>query len=241
MTNIWWEQPSDINDLSARASLLSADERERIRHLRRASDRANAIAAWSLVRLKLGEACQSDPRFLRFERKCPACGLSDHGKPRLANPREEWHFSLSHSAEKVVVAISPTGPVGVDVEAASRSIDDIQGAIQHPSEPPCSGIDLLRVWTRKEAFLKATGEGLRRPMAEVNLAEEASGFRVYDLECDEGYVGAVTTIDGPPDGEPTRLQQGHGRGSQGYAPRTAIPPKLRCFDLDTRTPVSRVD
>jgi 4'-phosphopantetheinyl transferase len=204
VTSIWWERPSCARDLDTRASLLSADERVRIERLHRASDRANAVAAWTLVRLTLGAASGTDPRRLCFERACETCGRVGHGKPRLCAGDGSWHFSLSHSGDLVVVAVSPLGPLGVDVESTSRVIDELQSLVQHPSEPQTSGVELLRVWTRKEAVLKATGEGLARAMSDLDLGAPRLGFALYDLACPSGYVGAVATLDGPPEVSPWR-------------------------------------
>jgi 4'-phosphopantetheinyl transferase len=186
-----WEQPSSIPDLEGRRALLSQEERDRVARLHRGIDRANAVAAWSLVRLMLSMECGIDPRRLRFERTCFTCGRPGHGKPRVSGMDCRWHFSLSHAEDRVVVALSSVGPVGVDVESTRSEIDDLAALVLHASEPPVAGEDLLRVWTRKEALLKATGEGLARPMSHIDLTTEAPRFLVRDIACGDGYVCSV--------------------------------------------------
>lgn len=154
------------------------------------------------MRRTLGQLTGADPAALRFERHCARCGTAEHGKPALvadAAPR----FSLSHAGDRVVLAVCPDRPVGVDVESADRAIDELRRLVLHPDEPPATGLDLLWVWTRKEALLKATGEGLARPMTAVDLGAHDLGvggqpFTVHDLATDSGYVAAVATLDGPP-------------------------------------------
>ena len=72
-------------------------------------------------------------------RLCPHCGSADHGRPRLP----ERHLSLAYAEGLVAIAVSDR-PVGVDVERKGHL-----------------------AWTRAEAVLKLTGEGVRRDPATV--------------------------------------------------------------------------
>ncbi|RAG86586.1 4-phosphopantetheinyl transferase [Streptacidiphilus pinicola] len=111
---------------------------------------------------------------LRFDREpCPCCG-APHGRPRLASSvvGSEPEFSLSHGGDLVLIGLAPAGrPIGVDVERLPRA-DTVRETMTtlHPAEqaelaaapggPSPEGF--ARIWTRKEAYLKALGTGLGR-------------------------------------------------------------------------------
>jgi 4'-phosphopantetheinyl transferase len=98
-----------------------------------------------------------------------------HGKPGLAGPAHgtEVQFSIAHTQDLALVAVTRGRPIGVDVERL-RPITDVQGiAERFFSDPerealkPLAGTAeelnaFFRCWTRKEAYIKATGEGLGR-------------------------------------------------------------------------------
>lgn len=118
-------------------------------------------------------------------------------------------MSISHSAERVAVAVA-SAPVGVDVEQLIElDIGPLVDTVLHPDER--SGIEdadgFLTVWTRKEAVLKALGEGLRRPMTEVRVSgpEQPAVLLgiagrsditadLRDLCPGAGYVGALALL-----------------------------------------------
>jgi len=134
-----------------------------------------------------------------------------HGKPAVAG----LEFNLSHSDELALVAISDGPPVGVDVERL-RPVDGaltVAETFFAPSEraellaaPPAErALAFLRGWTRKEAFIKALGEGMSHPLTrfEVSLgaaarllaidgsAAEAARWSLVALDPAPGYVGAL--------------------------------------------------
>ncbi len=81
-------------------------------------------------------------------RLCPRCGSSDHGQPWVRGGEETTYVSLSYTEGLTVAAWSSAGAVGVDVEREGAGDAGVYGD--------------LATWTRAEAILKATGEGLRR-------------------------------------------------------------------------------
>jgi 4'-phosphopantetheinyl transferase len=128
----------------------------------------------------------------------PAAALklvaSDSGKPRLAQSGAP-EFSLSHSGGFVAVAVAGgdgVGPVGVDLEvdrrfhSAGRLADHLLG----PAEarrwtalaPDAREPHLLRQWTRTEALLKATGEGVAGGIRDAEPRLAAEGWRARDLD-----------------------------------------------------------
>jgi 4'-phosphopantetheinyl transferase len=104
-----------------------------------------------------------------------------HGKPARAAPPP--HFNLSRRDGAAAVAVSMTHEVGVDVETL-RPIDDARElAALHftPIERESIGDDagFLRVWTRKEACMKATGLGLALTPASFECGAQARAQRVH--------------------------------------------------------------
>jgi 4'-phosphopantetheinyl transferase len=104
---------------------------------------------------------------------CPVCDIlfvySEYGKPALAPPYDWLHFNISHTDDLALLAVSRDGPVGIDIESKKRASDllDCESSICHyselanlPTESKSRSLQLLKLWTKKEAFLKATGIGL---------------------------------------------------------------------------------
>lgn len=104
--------------------------------------------------------------------------ISGTGKPQLAAPHELLHFNLSHCDGLALVALSRIGPVGVDLEPLDRAetLLECETSFCHPEEiaglPAEKGQrarQLLRIWTAKEAVLKALGTGLTHPPESVKI------------------------------------------------------------------------
>lgn len=121
----------------------------------------------SAVRAHLARLVDREPEALRI-------AVLPGGKPVLLDrdhEGRELHFSVSHCGARLVVATSPDGPVGVDVEAerevpvpllAGRMLSPAERATLQALAPAARCGALLRAWTRKESVLKAIGIGLAR-------------------------------------------------------------------------------
>jgi 4'-phosphopantetheinyl transferase len=145
--------------------MLDAAELERIRRRRFAMDRDELALGYALHRLLLGKALDRDAVEVPIGRDSLGC-------PRL---RDDLLFtSLSHAHGCIALAVTATGPVGVDLEPVARASDmpEIAGHVCHPVDAaelaafvgPAWSAALLALWVRKEAFLKAAGIGLEREM-----------------------------------------------------------------------------
>ena len=148
-------------------NMLDGDELARADRYRFASDRDSFIASHALTRLMLSDATGLPTTTWRYV-------YSEFGKPALAasSTNSGLRFNISHTREMVACAIAHD-EVGVDVEASDRLTDtDIADCFLAPEEARCVQSTprdrrtcvFLRFWTLKEAFIKATGEGLRRPL-----------------------------------------------------------------------------
>ena len=188
---VWWREPSLDG-----AGLLVGVEQERADAYLRDADRARFVTGVALSRTVLGERTGSAPRDVPLDRTCKDCGRP-HGPPRLPGGPL---FSISHSGERVVLAVADV-PVGVDVEKRDRRLDPTRLAKRMllPEERAAIATpdDFLRTWTRKEALVKATGEGVF-----VLPRADPPGAAFADLDVGEGYVAAVAVLA---DGEPINL------------------------------------
>jgi 4'-phosphopantetheinyl transferase len=138
-------------------------------------DRLTYIAAHWLIRHALTSVDGLPPADWRFI-------AETHGKPRI-DPvlgRTHLRFNLSHTRGFVACAVSLADSVGIDVETCSHAPteSDIAERFFSPSELSIlRGVPrdqqpytFLRFWTLKEAFIKATGEGLYRPLESFSFS-----------------------------------------------------------------------
>ncbi|NGO71887.1 4'-phosphopantetheinyl transferase family protein [Streptomyces boncukensis] len=164
---VWWAAPHHGSD--ARHDLRTLlDDREltRWRRLRRPAARALYLTAHALARLVLAAHTGGHPAALEFRTACVHCG-GPHGKPQPLVPGG-WQLSLSHSGQRVAVAVSQGLPLGVDVEQVRRRPDALAETVLTGTERaalarrPAHGRagDFIRYWARKESALKATGDGV---------------------------------------------------------------------------------
>jgi 4'-phosphopantetheinyl transferase len=205
---------------------LSADERERGRRFRFERDRRRFVTARGLLRRLLGRYLGLEPSRLRF-------GYGPRGKPFLAG-EDELRFNVSHSGGLALLAFAWDRELGVDVEE-ERPVEEAEAiARRYFSSWEERELRLLteverqaaffRCWTRKEAFIKATGDGLSRSLDafDVTLApgeparllrvegepEAAFRFWLEDVSPAPGFAGALAV-----EGREARVVRRNGDGS----------------------------
>lgn len=191
---------------------LDEAERERWQALRRAADRTRFATAAVLLRTVAGWALKVDPTQVRVVRACPDCDRA-HGRPMV--PDSDLQVSMSHAGDVVLVALTRGSvPIGVDVEQIDRvlTVDDfVRFALAPAERERIRRVDgqvdqaaFFRIWTRKEAILKATGDGLRVPMSSLTLTPEGGlleypgrpGFaaRIVGFDTGTGYAAALAAL-----------------------------------------------
>lgn len=161
VVDLWLREPTDTTG-DPGTQLLDPVERERWHRFAHAESALSYAAAHALARNEIGRLVDRDPGSLRFDRTCETCG-APHGRPRLLD-QPSLHFSLSRTATLVALAVTRSGPVGVDVERrGATSFDGFAEVALHPDERTTgpASVDGLTAWVRKEAALKALGVGLR--------------------------------------------------------------------------------
>ena len=176
--------------------LLSEEDRDRAASFRFEKDATHWIACRTALRVILGRLTALPPADL------PLLSGPD-GKPVLAPPFEGIHFNVTHCDDFALIAVAPF-PVGIDVERWDRGRDLIgcEETFCHadeihrlPAETSARADVLLKIWTAKEAALKAWGSGLLSPPQE--LAVDFSG-NPATASCDEdATVQRIFGLDHP--------------------------------------------
>ncbi len=176
---VWWMATDAIEpaDLQRWLGILDKEERERAARFYFDIDRREFIAAHALLRTMLAFYLNRPAPHWQF--------ISDaEGKPRIdpRNSAGECPFSLSHTRGLVAAALSANGALGIDVEHIDPRKADFAMAEAYfaPAEvrllqaAPASERDLcfFRLWTLKEAYVKATGTGLSTPLKSFAFAFE---------------------------------------------------------------------
>lgn len=189
----------------AEEGLLDAAERARAARFATPLLRRRFVVAHALLRQVLGRALGRHPAELRFE-------PGFHGKPRLAGAGEGLHFNLSHSGRLALLALGPF-ELGADLEELRPLSDRAEleervftaaerAAIARSPDPTRA---FFEAWTRKEALIKATGQGLSAPLQEIDISREDEGggscvrlrgaldtrWRVVDLQPATDFAAAV--------------------------------------------------
>ena len=199
-------------------AVLAADERERAARFVFGRDRRRFVVARACLRALLARACGLPARDIRFH-------YGPHGKPALDLPGAEdaTHFNVSHSGDLALIGLTRDAPLGIDVEMvrplpdllalATRYFSPGEASAIREASPGQRELTFFLCWTRKEAFVKATGDGLAlrldryrvacRPGEPARILDidgssaAAAEWTVYDLAPRPGYVGAVVMRGAP--------------------------------------------
>ena len=199
---------------------LEPSETDRANRFHFETHRRGFVVSRGFLRLVIGRYFGTSPGALRFS-------YGPSGKPALNGPHQDsrLRFNLSHSHGVALFAFTEDKQLGVDVEHvredfASEEIarrffsrSEFESLCSLPVEQQVAAF--FRCWTRKEAFIKATGKGLSQPLDafDVTLApevpaallrvsdDEAERWSMFDVEVGEGYAGALAV-----EGRVTRIR-----------------------------------
>lgn len=195
---------------AAARAVLSDDKRERADRFKFAADRRRYTTAHAALCVLLAAYTGTRPERLCFAEVGP-------GKPVLASPAADLHFNLTHSSDLAVVAVTRAAPLGVDVErlrpiaerelVARRNFSRSEYAVLQGLIPGARDLAFFQCWTRKEAYVKALGDGLHAPLDRFDVtlrpgeaarllslegsAAAAGAWSLHHLAPAAGYVGAT--------------------------------------------------
>ena len=172
--------------------ILSEEERERAARFYVQRDRNHFAVGRAMLRSILGRYLNADPRHLQFSR-------GPHGKPVLATERgaDALCFNIAHSHDVALCAVARGRDIGVDVERVREDVDVDLIAERFFSQREIAALRLLppetrlkaffTCWVRKEAYVKARGDGL------------AMGLDSFSVSFSPGEPPALLDVEGHPE------------------------------------------
>jgi 4'-phosphopantetheinyl transferase len=175
-------------------SVLSEEERHRACRFRYERDHNAYVLSHGILRHLLGQRLGTSAATIEFR-------IRERGKPYLEG--EDLNFNLSHSANRIMIAVAHGCELGVDIQALDPRVDTtgIANRYFHPEE-----IEFLlslplsqqrnaffQLWVRKEAYCKAIGDGLSIPLNSfsVNGTFVSPDWQLRDLQAEPDYVAAL--------------------------------------------------
>ena len=170
---------------------LDIRDRERAARFRFEEDRIRFVLGRGLLRRCLGH-------YLEREGMTIELAYTDRGRPVLAG-EEEVQFSISHTQDLVAVAVTAGARIGIDLELMRTDLDFNELAKRIFSERDLVAFLALsereapgaffRAWTRKEAYLKARGEGIAERLRDVCVSMRAEEAGLIRDDRDESVAG----------------------------------------------------
>jgi 4'-phosphopantetheinyl transferase len=224
---IWTAQLDSLSsaEIEELGASLDSAERARAGRFHFEPDRRHYVASRGLLRRLLGAALDMPASGLVFE-------YGAHGKPAIAaefSGDPPLRFNLSHSAGWAMFALAWDREVGIDLESAARLTRNVDGLTALATRvlstrelaiwralPDTAAREaaFLRAWTRKEAYAKATGQGLFDKLTRIEVALDAGApksslmlhssteedetiprWAVYDLSAPDGFAAALAVAE----------------------------------------------
>ncbi len=209
------ETPSRIDGF---LHTLAADERTRAERFYFPRDRARFIVARGVQRAILGLYSNRAPQRVSFS-------YGSHGKPHLAceSGAAAIRFNISHSYGVALYAVTRAREVGIDLEFIRGNLEVEQIAERFFSHRETATLRALptdlresaffRCWTRKEAYIKATGAGLSLPLDQFDVSltpSEPAALLSTQPDPDEAHRWSLQELTPAPGYAAALAVQGHG-------------------------------
>ncbi|MFC1668393.1 4'-phosphopantetheinyl transferase family protein [Chlamydiota bacterium] len=207
--HIWKINLLENKSIDSLYELLSHDERARAKRFHFKEHSRRFIVSHGMLRQIL--AC-----YVNVSADTLTFSYTEKGKPELLNSHNHIRFNLSHSHEMALVGVLIEVPIGIDIEYLPKETDVDGLAKRFFSSQEYEQLSKIpnsikqeaffRIWTLKEAYLKATGEGIaglesvevmcavESPPEFVKIngsSEESQRWSVYSLKPEEDYIASV--------------------------------------------------
>jgi 4'-phosphopantetheinyl transferase len=187
--------------------MLASDEHCRAAAIKNELTHRRFVASYGMLREILSQTVGQPPQSIRILR-------TEHGKPYLAD-YTELSFNLSHTGDTMVIAIGRNCRLGIDIETCkprpslpalvTKCFAEVEAVWWQALPDPEKNREFYRCWTRKEAFVKATGRGIGlglhrcvidpdNPATWLSVPADcgpASGWHTQDLDLGKEVCSAV--------------------------------------------------
>ena len=188
---------------------LSEEEQARSQRFKFEKHRIHFIAARGILRILIARYLQIAPSAVHFE-------FGEFGKPFLTK-NKKFQFNISHSEEYALFGFTLNNSIGVDIEYTLKKVDykviaprffapnEVEKLFALPSSKQIEGF--YNCWTRKEAFIKAVGNGLSLPLDQFEVTlqpeekprlisinwnpKEVQEWNLSSFNINGNYVGAL--------------------------------------------------
>jgi 4'-phosphopantetheinyl transferase len=246
---VWWMPTADVQlaHLDNWLECLDDEERARAARFHVEIDRRDFIAAHALLRVMLSSYANCSPHEWRFTR-------NEAGKPKIdpgtkidprtrIDGRGELSFNLSHTHGLVAASVAVHGMVGIDVERIDPAKADLTVADEYFALAEVSMLRKLRseeqiacffrLWTLKEAYIKAVGAGFDMPLDGFTFVFGSQRDAVAFDPGTTGHAGDWQFATLPTTGEHVlSLAAGHQPGGpKQITPRAIVPQDLKLLDF----------
>lgn len=189
-------------------ALLNEEEKQRANRFVKGEDQTRFIAGRGILRSLLSNYIHVSPENIKFD-------YLPHGKPILASHhcQPQLQFNVSHSHDLALYIISESDKtVGIDVELmrplpqalslAQRFLTARETAYLASLSPNQQSLKFFQFWTAKEAYLKATGEGLTGLQSielivsptdskQCEIIRGEKSIQLYSFSPQEDYIAAI--------------------------------------------------
>lgn len=161
---------------------------EKIKGLKCENDKTLSLLSHLLARCEV-----SKDRGIPFNEV--AFSHNEHGKPYIEN--DNYHFSISHS-DNLIAFVWHTSPVGIDVQKMKTSVSPAvrfftKNEQNYISNDPSR---FFEIWTKKEAYVKMLGTGLRQPLSTFDVLTEPVKSMLFSTSFDNFYLSVCAEDPG---------------------------------------------
>lgn len=192
------EVPSGEEEILYLKSFLSEGEIKRTSRFAFIEHANRYAAAHGFLRLLLSKYLKVSPQEIELS-EAPG------QKPAIRIPVSSLKFNISHSEEKILIAINESDEIGVDIEKVKKDFniqEIIQSKFSKEEQRQINNAQnktelFYKFWTRKEAVLKTSGEGIADQLEKINVSDDQTieflpDLYVYSFPVSSNFIASVS-------------------------------------------------